>query len=123
VEAKTASPVKLLLIGLVAGSVVGLLGVGASTIVVPALTFWLAVAEHEAHGTCSAVVLPTALISALLYACKGYVNWNLALNLGLGGAAGAYLGTTLMPHISPEWLRRIFAATALLAGWQMLMKR
>lgn len=118
----TASPLKLLPIGLVAGLVVGLLGVGASTVVVPALTFWVGLEEHVAHGTTTAVVLPTALVSAVLYARGGFVNWPLALNLGAGGALGAYLGTLIMPHISPVWLRRIFATTALLAGWQMLRK-
>jgi uncharacterized membrane protein YfcA len=119
---KMGLPIKLLIVGLVAGAVVGLLGVGASTVVVPALTFWLAVEEHEAHGTCSAVVLPTALISAWLYARQGYVNWMLALNLGIGGAAGALVGAAVMPHLSPVWLRRVFAVTALVAGWQMLRK-
>lgn len=113
---------KLLSTGLVAGGVVGLLGVGASTVVVPALTFWMGVEEHQAHGTCSAVVLPTALVSAVVYAFKGYVSWPLALNLAAGGVVGAYLGTLLMPHLSPVWLRRVFAATALLAGWQMLRR-
>lgn len=120
--AETVSPIKLLTIGLVAGLVVGFLGVGASTVVVPALTFWLGVEEHAAHGTTSAVVLPTALVSAFLYARGGYINWPLAINLGIGGGVGAYLGTLLMPRLSPEWLRRIFATTALLAGWQMLRK-
>jgi uncharacterized protein len=114
---------KLLTVGLAAGGVVGLLGVGASTVVVPALTFWLGVDEHEAHGTTCLVVLPTALVSAWLYARQGHVNWSLALNLGLGGAAGAYIGATwLMPRLSPIWLRRIFATTALAAGWQMLRR-
>lgn len=113
---------QLLLTGLLAGGVVGLLGVGASTVVVPALTFWMHRGEHEAHGTTCAVVLPTALVSAYLYARGGHVNWSLALNLGLGGAVGAYLGTLLMPRLSPLWLRRIFATTALLAGWQMLRR-
>lgn len=112
--------VKLLTTGLVAGLVVGLLGVGASTVVVPALTFWIGVAEHEAHGSTTAVVLPTALVGVVVYLLQGLVNWRLALNIGLGGAVGAYLGTVLMPHLSPIWLRRIFATTALLAGWQML---
>lgn len=113
---------RLLAIGAVAGLAVGLLGVGASTIVVPALTFWVGLEEHPAHGTATAVVLPTALVSTLLYTRNGFVNWSLALNLAAGGALGAYTGTLLMPHISPLWLRRIFATTALLAGWQMLRK-
>lgn len=113
-------PVRLALIGLAAGLVVGLLGVGASTVVVPGLTLWLGVEEHIAHGSTCAVVLPTALISVLLYARRGNVLWPLALPLALGGAAGAFLGTLLMPHLPAHWLRRLFAATALLAGWQML---
>lgn len=111
---------KLLLIGLVAGGVVGLLGVGASTVVVPALTFWICRPEHKAHGTTCMVVLPTAIVGAWLYSRQGNVSWMLALNLGIGGAAGALLGTRLMKHLSPIWLRRVFATTALLAGWQML---
>lgn len=117
-----AAPGRLIIIGLVAGLVVGLLGVGASTVVVPALAFWIGVREHEAHGTTNAVVLPTALVSAVQYARHGHVNWSLAVALGLSGAAGAYLGTVLMPHLSAVWLRRLFATTALLAGWQMLRK-
>ncbi len=117
---RMVSPWRLLLIGLAAGGVVGLLGVGASTVVVPALAFWIGLEEHEAHGTTSAVVLPTALVSAVVYALKGHVDLRLALQLGLGGAAGAFLGVTLMPHLSPLWLRRVFATTALVAGWQML---
>ncbi|HYF91174.1 MAG TPA: sulfite exporter TauE/SafE family protein [Symbiobacteriaceae bacterium] len=113
-------PLKLLAIGLVAGLVVGLLGVGASTIVVPALTFWIGRPEHKAHGTTCMVVLPTALVGAWLYSRQGNVNWALALNLGMGGAVGALIGTRLMKHLSPIWLRRVFATTALLAGWQML---
>lgn len=115
-------PMKLMTIGSAAGLIVGLLGAGASTVVVPALTGWLGVPEHEAHGTTCVVVLPTALLSSVLYWRGGYVNGSLALMLGISGAAGAYLGTVLMPHISALWLRRIFATTALLAGWQMLTR-
>jgi uncharacterized membrane protein YfcA len=118
----SAAPARLIVIGAIAGLVVGLLGVGASTVVVPALALWIGVSEHKAHGTTTAVVLPTAVISALLYAWRGMVQWKLALYLGIGGAVGAYLGTLLMPHLSPIWLRRIFAVTALLAGWQMLRR-
>lgn len=119
---KIGSIGKLLTTGLLSGGVVGLLGVGASTIVVPSLTYWVGLEEHEAHGTCSLVVLPTALVSMLLYARNGYVNWSLAVVLALSGGVGAYLGTLLMPHLSPLWLRRIFATTALLAGWQMVRR-
>lgn len=118
----TARPWRLLTIGAVAGLVVGFLGVGASTVVVPALTAWIGLAEHEGHGTATAVVLPTALVSTFLYARHGHVPWPLAAQLAAGGAVGAYLGTRLMPHIPPLWLRRIFATTALLAGWQMLTR-
>jgi hypothetical protein len=115
-------PSKLVGIGLVTGLTVGLLGVGASSVVVPALTGWIGLPEHEAHGTTCLVVLPTALLSAWIYARSGYVSLWLALSLGASGAVGAYLGALLMPHISPLWLRRIFATTALLAGWQMLRR-
>lgn len=113
---------KLLSTGLLAGLVVGFLGVGASTVVVPAMTFWMGIHEHEAHGTTCIVVLPTALIAAWLYAMKGHVDLNLALTLGAGGVVGAYLGTLLMGRLSPLVLRRVFATTALLAGWQMLSR-
>jgi uncharacterized membrane protein YfcA len=116
------SPVRLLLIGLVSGTVTGLLGVGASTVVVPALTYWLSRPEHKAHGTTCLVVLPTALVGAWAYSRHGDVNWLLAANVAVGGAVGAFLGARLMDKLSPEWLRRIFATTALLAGWQMLRR-
>lgn len=117
---QTAPAGKLLATGLMAGLVVGLLGVGGSTVLVPAMTFWIGMEEHEAHGSTTAVILPTAVVGLVVYLMQGLANWGLALNIGLGGAVGAYLGTVLMPHISPIWLRRIFATTCLLAGWQML---
>lgn len=115
-------PWRLLLIGGAAGLVVGLLGVGASGVVVPGLTLWAGLREHQAHGTATAVVLPTALVSGAVYALGGNVPWLMAAQLAAGGALGAYAGTLIMPHLPPIWLRRIFATTALLAGWQMVAR-
>jgi uncharacterized membrane protein YfcA len=101
----------------------GFLGVGGGTVLVPGLTLWLGVEEHEGHGTALAVIVPTALLSALVYAHKGLVDWSLALQIALGGVVGAYAGACLMPRLSAHTLRWVYGSFLLFAGYQLLTRR
>ncbi|MDD2421293.1 MAG: sulfite exporter TauE/SafE family protein [Heliobacteriaceae bacterium] len=110
----------LLIIGLITGLINGLIGIGGGTIVIPALVFLLRVAQHQAHGTSLAVILPTSITSAAVYWYHGYLPWTVTITVALTGMVGAYLGAKLMARLSPRHLRLIFGGFMILAGGRML---
>ncbi|QGG49351.1 sulfite exporter TauE/SafE family protein [Heliorestis convoluta] len=110
----------LLLAGLATGLVNGLVGIGGGTIVIPALVFFLSLAQHQAHGTSLAVILPTSLTSALIYWYHGFLPLQLTIVVALTGMVGAYLGARLMNHISPKNLRLLLGLFMIVAGVRML---
>ena len=85
--------VPLIAIGLAAGLLSGLFGIGGGTIIVPALALWLGMPQRLAAGTSVAAILPAAAVGAISYAVQGNVDWTAALCLAVGIVAGAQLGT------------------------------
>ena len=72
---------RLGLIGLLTGLINGLLGIGGGTILIPAMVFLLGEEQHVAHGTSLAVILPTALMSTLIYQYNSHIDWVLAAKI------------------------------------------
>lgn len=112
----------LVLSGLTTGLVNGLIGIGGGTIVIPAMVFLLGIAQHQAHGTSLAVILPTSITSALVYWYHGYLPWPIIAAVSLTGMFGAYLGAKLMTALSPKHLRTVFGIFMVLAGVRMLWR-
>jgi uncharacterized protein len=103
-------------VGLAAGLLGGLFGVGGGLIIVPAL---IAVAKMErrlAHGTSLAATLPIAAASLITYLAHGNVDWPVVAFLTIGSMAGAILGTNLLRTISKRLLTIIFISTVLLTA-------
>jgi uncharacterized protein len=101
---------KVALIGVAAGVVNGLLGVGGGMILIPGMVYCLGMGEHDAHGTSLAIVLPISVASAFIYGRNHYVDWSLTWRIAIGGMIGAYIGARLINYIPDIWLKRIFAA-------------
>lgn len=110
----------LMTIGLTAGVLGGLLGIGGGALVVPSLVFFLAFSQHKAHGTSLAVVVFLSLTSVLSYASHGYINWLLAAEMAVGGVIGATLGGRIVGALKGKVLRRIFACFLILVGIKMI---
>lgn len=110
---------KAILIGALAGVTGGLLGIGGAIVMVPCMVNFLGFSQHSAHATSLAVVIPGALISALVYKSFGQLDMTLALLFAGGGMAGAYIGSTIMPKVKPSMLKRIFAVLALALSIRM----
>lgn len=106
--------------GLLSGLINGLIGVGGGTIVIPAMVHLLGIAQHQAHGTSLAIILPTCLTSAAVYAYQGFLPWNIILTVTATGMLGAYLGARCMNCFSPKGLRQFFGLFMVLAGVRML---
>lgn len=109
------------LLGLVAGVVNGLLGIGGGTILIPGMVYLLGVRQHHAHATSLLIVLPTSLVSMLVYYSQGNIQIRPLLSLALATSIGAVIGAVLMNYCRPSLLRRGFALFMLVAGLRMLL--
>jgi uncharacterized membrane protein YfcA len=102
--------VKLALIGLVAGFMSALFGVGGGIVVVPLLLLLLAYTPHVATATSLAAIGITALAGTITFAIAGEVDPAYALLVGLPAAAGATVGATLQQRVQARELSYLFAA-------------
>jgi uncharacterized membrane protein YfcA len=97
-------------IGLTAGLLSGLFGVGGGTLIVPLLVLMMRFDQRLAAGTSLTAIVPTATVGVISYALSGSVAWIAALILAAGAVVGAQLGSRLMPRISQRALRWGFVA-------------
>jgi hypothetical protein len=95
------SMTKAALVGLAAGFLSGLFGVGGGILLVPALVIVLKLGQKLAHGTSLAAVLPIALSSLFGYTVEDKVDWPVAGLLAAGAIGGAVLGTHFL-HRLPQ---------------------
>ena len=106
----------LLVVGLGAGFLSGVFGVGGGILVVPGLMIFVKMEQRRAHGTSLAAVLPIAVASLATYWAHGHVDWPVALWLALGALAGAYVGASLLAVISKRNLALIFSIVLVVVG-------
>ena len=92
-------------VGLLAGLLSGLFGVGGGTVIVPLLVLILSFDQRLAAGTSLAAIVPTAAIGVISYAVHGSVAWIPALLLAAGAVVGAQIGTWMLPRLSLTVLR------------------
>ena len=95
-------------IGLLAGLLSGLFGVGGGTVIVPMLVLALGFDQRLAAGTSLAAIVPTAAVGVVSYALHDSVAWIPALLLAAGAVVGAQVGTWLLPRLSQTVLRWMF---------------
>lgn len=110
-----------LLIGVAAGMLAGLTGVGGGVFLVPMLAGLLYLPQHYAHGTSFVVIFPIALVGTITYASLEYVEWQLILWLALGGVFGVLLGARLMTMLPEKSLRWLFGVFVLFTGFCMII--
>jgi uncharacterized membrane protein YfcA len=114
-------------IGLCSGFLAGLLGVGGSTVIVPALLLaarWLGIvaddAARVAMATALAIVIPTSISSAQAHASRGSIDWHAFWRLAPGITAGALAGTLAACALGSRPALAAFIALALLAARRLL---
>lgn len=111
-------------IGLTAGILSGFVGVGGGLIIVPALVLGLGLGQHEAQGTSLALMLPPiGVLAAYNYWKADSLNWKYAALIAITFIIGGYFGSKLSLRLSPEVIRKSFAAIMILAALKLLFTK
>jgi uncharacterized membrane protein YfcA len=103
------------LLGLAAGVLAGMFGVGGGILFVPTLIA-LGLDHHDALGTSLLAIVPTVLVGTWRQSRYGNVRWRAAALLGLAAAAAAQGGVVLAEALSETTLRRFFAGLLLITA-------
>lgn len=113
-----------ILVGLAAGTVGGLVGLGGGIIMIPAMIYLFGMSQHMAQGTSLAVMLPPiGLLAALEYYRHGNADLKVAGLICLGFFFGGYFGARLANALPNLSLQRVFAIALLLISLRMLIRR
>jgi uncharacterized membrane protein YfcA len=111
----------LILVGLAAGTLSGLVGVGGGIIVVPALVFFLGFTQHQAQGTSlGLLLLPVGILAVINYYNKGYIDLKVVGIMCIAFVLGGWLGSKLALTISQETVKKIFAVVLFYTAFKML---
>lgn len=117
----TATILLLLLVGLIAGILSGLVGVGGGIIMVPALVLFLGFTQKQAQGTSLGIMLlPVGILAVLQYYKQGYINFNTVFIISAAFVLGGFLGSKLALNLSDDKMKKVFAIVLLIVSLKML---
>jgi uncharacterized membrane protein YfcA len=105
-------------LGLAAGVLAGMFGVGGGILFVPTLLA-LGLSEHEAIGTSLLAILPTVLVGTWRQSRYGNVRWKAAAVIGAAAAVSAQAGVLVAQALSDATLRKLFAGLLVLVAVQI----
>ncbi len=118
----TATILLLLLVGLIAGILSGLVGVGGGIIMVPALVLLLGFTQKQAQGTSLGIMLlPVGILAVLQYYKQGYINFNSVFIISAAFVVGGFLGSKLALNLSDDKMKKIFAIVLMIVSLKMLL--
>ena len=113
--------ISFIILGVTAGALSGLIGIGGGVIIVPALIFLFGFSQHQAQGTTLALLVPPiGILAAMEYYREGYVDLKIAALVCLGFFVGGFLGAKLAIKMSNIALERFFGITMIVIGLKMV---
>ncbi len=112
----------LIVIGLIAGILSGMIGIGGGIIIVPALIYFLGLSQLNAQGTSIALMLPPiGILAAMNYYKAGALNIKYAIVISLAFIIGGYFGSKLsISYISEEQMKKVFGTILLFVSLKMI---
>lgn len=114
----------LLFIGIVAGILSGLVGVGGGIIMVPMFVYFLSYTQHSAQGLSLAIMLPPVTYFAVAnYHKAGEVNWKYSVLVALFFTLGGFLGSEIALSIDQDSLKKVFGTVMVFAGLKMIFEK
>jgi len=112
----------LIAIGLAAGVLAGMFGIGGGLVIVPALLYFMKLGEVDSIGTSlAALIPPVGLLGAMEYYRHGHVNLKYALVIAAGLFLGSYFGARIILSLPPVTIRRIYAVFLAIVAARMLL--
>jgi uncharacterized protein len=110
-----------ILLGLAAGILSGLVGIGGGILIVPALVFLFGFSQQQAQGTTLALlVLPIGLLAAWTYYKQDFVDIRVAGLIAVGFVVGSFFGARYATVLSNEVLGKVFGTFLVLIGLKMI---
>jgi uncharacterized membrane protein YfcA len=111
----------LLAVGLAAGFLSGMVGIGGGIIIVPVLVYFLGFTQHQAQGTTLFMfLLPIGIFGVMNYHKQGFVDYKTALIICTTFVFGSYFGSKLSISLDQKTVKQIFGAIIILLGAKML---
>jgi len=111
----------ILLVGLAAGILGGMVGIGGGIIIVPALVYFLGFSQFKAQGTSLAMLMfPVGILGVIQYYKQGYIDFRIVIVLAAGFVLGSLLGSRLSLSLPQDLVKKLFAVLMLLLGVKML---
>ena len=113
-----------LALGIFAGILAGMIGIGGGLVIVPALVYFFKMDQHTAQGTSLAVLLPpSGLFAFIEYYRAGHVHVGLAIMVVIGVFVGGYFGGSWAQHLSGPALRKVFAVMMAIIAVKMFFEK
>ena len=111
----------LIIVGLAAGVLSGMVGVGGGIIVVPALVIFLGFSQHQAQGTSlGLLLLPVGILAVMNYYNKGYIDIKVVAIMSIAFILGGWLGSKLSLSLPQDTVKKIFAIVLFYTAFRML---
>jgi uncharacterized membrane protein YfcA len=111
----------LLIIGVVAGMLGGLVGIGGGIIIVPALIYFLGKNQMQAQGISLALIMfPVGILGVMQYYKQGHVDFSIVLVLAIGFIVGSFLGSKIAMDLPQDIIRKLFACLLIIVAVKML---
>ncbi len=111
----------LVIVGIAAGMLGGLVGVGGGIIIVPSLIYFLSFSQKSAQGTSlGLLLLPVGILGVLQYYKQGHVDFRIVAIIAIGFLLGSYFGSKIALSLPQETVKKIFAILLLIIAIKML---
>ena len=110
-----------IILGIIAGALSGIIGIGGGIIIIPALVFIFGLSQQMAQGTTLALLIPPiGIFAAWAYYKQGYVDLKIALLICIGFVIGGYIGGQIATQLPTKLITRVFGTALLAIGLRMI---
>ena len=114
----------LIVIGLLAGILSGLVGVGGGILMIPLLIMFLGLNQHQAQGTALFAMLPPiGILAAMNYYKEGFVKWEYSAVIALTFVVGGYFGSKLAISLPEQTVRKVFGVIMLIGAIKLIFSK
>jgi uncharacterized protein len=111
----------LIIVGIAAGMLGGMVGIGGGIVIVPALVYFLGFSQKSAQGTSlGLLLLPVGILGVIQYYKQGHVDMKIVGMIAIGFIVGSYFGSKIALSLPQETVKKIFAVLLILVAVKML---